>query len=336
MKFVENVTVGMECSPDASNIHERVTGLMLIPVTVLILVANCLVLAVTVPNKCFHTPTYAFISSLAVSDILVGIVSIVTIATEANEDSEDLCLLRIGLSIAATSASMWSLTFVAVDRYIGVKGALVYRSVMSKTKTFAGILWTWVVSLVVGFLPLMGWRTDQYNHYCSFMYVLTKFYILILFVVSGLVPLSIVSLIYTKLFHIARFHIKRMESIEKLLRANRDRGLFGFSSRSIRSIKTFGLVFGCIFVTWLPFIIVTLSQFFLMETNCLLQEIVGTYLLALGYSNSFLNPYIYVLGTKEFRMKVYKMYKRRWKVSVGGRFASTIQQNSSGVVSESN
>lgn len=305
------------CAHDADNIHERIKQLELIPLTILILITNILVLTCIIVNKKFHTPTYIFIASLDIADIFVGLVSIVTIATKANEESQRLCLARIGVTIVAISASVWSLLCVALDRYIAITRALLYKRIMTKRKTIIGITWSWLVSIATGFLPLIGWKesVDAYEQYCSFMYVLPKYYIVFVCIISALVPFVAMFVIYGKLFRKARFHIKQIQAIEKLQLGRRNSNLFGISTSTLRSVKTFAAILGCVVITWLPLIGTSLVQMFVFEDNCTLKEIIGTHLLVLGFSNSFLNPLIYALGCKDFRTKVMHLCRRRCKMS---------------------
>ncbi|XP_053404980.1 glucose-dependent insulinotropic receptor-like [Mercenaria mercenaria] len=332
MKMINNSTSydDMVCSQLPDNVNEKIKQKELIPLTILILSTNFLVLLFIIVNKRFHTPTYIFVASLGVADLFVGFVSIVTLATKANEKSQDMCLARIGFTVAAISASVWSLTCVALDRYIAVTRALLYKSIMTKRKTVTGIACSWLFSMVVGFLPLAGWKNDSYKFYCSFMYVLPKYYIVFLFSVSAVIPLTTMFIIYGILFKSARFHIKQIEIIEKLQSDKRNSRMFGISSRNLRSIKTFAAILGCVVITWLPFLIATTVQIIQTTGNCTLQEVIGTHLLVLGFSNSFLNPLIYALGTKDFRAKVGQVFKRRcYAINTSQVFPNDVEMSQS-------
>ncbi|KAH3809689.1 adenosine receptor A3-like [Dreissena polymorpha] len=280
---INDVTV---CTSNPENIHEQIKQKILIPLTILIIITNLLVFFSLVTNRRFYTPTYIFIGSLVISDLFVGLVSIVTVVTKANEQTQNQCLARIGVTVAAISASVWSLTCVAIDRYFAVTRALLYRSIMTKKRTSIGIAWSWMFSVMIGFLPIMGWKDDvkKYKQYCSFMFVLDKYYIVFIFVVSAIIPIGLMFILYGVLFKSSRFHIKQIETIERIQSDKRNSGMFGLSTRTLRSVKTFAAVLGCVIITWLPLIIATSVKF--AVNNCELQEIVGTHLLVLGFSNS--------------------------------------------------
>ena len=300
------------CVQTADNIHEHIKQIELIPCTVLILFTNFTVLMFIFANKNCRTPTYIFVASLGVADLFVGFVSIVTLATKANEHELDLCLVRIGVTIASLAASVLSLTCVALDRYVAITRALLYTSIMTKRKAIVGVIISWTFAFAIGFAPLIGWRKQgTYEQYCSFIYVLPSSYIITLFITSAFIPITVMFIIYVILFKNAQFHIKNIEAIEKIhaVSERNNSGLFGISTRTLRSIKTFAAVFGCLVVTWCPFLIATVIEISDPQSACILKDIVGTHLLVLGFSNSFLNPIIYALGTKDFRTKVKKMFQ---------------------------
>ena len=303
-----------DCIQTADNEHERIKQMELVPCTIFILVTNFTVLMFIFVNKRCHTPTYIFVASLGIADLFVGFVSIVTLATKANEHSLDLCLLRIGVTIAALSASTLSLTCVAIDRYFAITRALLYTSIVTRRKAVFGVVVSWIFAFLIGFAPLIGWRReDAYRQYCSFSYVLPNSYIITVFICCAFIPIIIMFVIYGILFKTAQFHIKQIEAIEKIHShpERNNSGLFGISSRNFRSIKTFAAVFGCLVLTWCPFLVATIIHMSSKTKNCVLKDVIGTHLLVLGFSNSFLNPIIYALGTKDFRNKVKHLCRGR-------------------------
>ena len=303
----------MTCVSKADNVHERIKEAILIPLTILIIGINVSILFLVVMDKRFHNPKVAFISTLGVADLLVGVVSVGTLLTRANEKNYDTCLIRIGFTISTCVASILSLMCIALERFIAITYSLNYKSVVSKNRVIGTITAVWVLSMVVGFLPLVGWRNEHYFQYCSYLYVLPPNYIISTTVVGAILPFSIMFVIYIKLYRNARFHIKRIEALENIMvveSTRRNMGILRLSSRSWRSLKTMIYVFGCVLVTWSPFFIATFVQITVGQDMCVLKDIVGTHLLVLGFSNSFLNPLIYVLRTKDFQEKVKERFER--------------------------
>lgn len=300
------------CDADPDNLHEKIKQVALIPLSVLIISCNFAVIIFMAVNKHFHSPTYFLIGCLGMADSFVGFVSIGTLITHARESTLDTCLIRIGFSIASCVASLMFLVCIAIDRYIAITQTLLYKQIVTETKVGAVTILVWTFSLCFGFLPLMGWKRDEYRHYCSFLYVLPDNYVILLFVVGAFIPFFVMLVIYIKLYKNTKIHIKRIEAIENLhLDTRNNNGPLGISLRTWKSLKTLTVIIGCVFLTWIPLIITSIVQITLGHKACFLKDIIGTHLLILGYSNSFLNPLIYAFRSKDFREKVKKKFCRK-------------------------
>ncbi|XP_021350417.1 5-hydroxytryptamine receptor 1A-like [Mizuhopecten yessoensis] len=240
-----------------------------------------------------------------------GVVSISTMLTQAKEETMDLCLVRIGFTIACCVSSIICLMCIAIERFVAITYSLTYRQIVTACRVSLVIFLSWLVALVVGFAPLIGWKIKTYHNYCSFLYVLPSDYIKFLFSSCVLLPILVTFTMYGLIYKYARRHIKRIEAIENLHLDRRNNRILRFSPRSMKSLKTLSAVFGCVLVTWLPFLLGTIVQVISGNTTCYLKDIVGTHLLLLGFTNSFLNPLIYAVGTKDFRDKVRDTFGRR-------------------------
>ncbi|XP_069103449.1 adenosine receptor A3-like [Argopecten irradians] len=308
---VLDVTQTNKCFPLPENVHEQTKQILLVPITILILGCNSGVLCMIAANKIFHTPAYLLIANLGLADLTVGVVSIGTMLTRAKEETLDLCLVRIGFTVACCVSSLICLMCIAVERFIAITYSLTYRTLVTACKVSVVILLSWLVSLLAGFAPLIGWKVKVYHNYCSFLYVLPSDYIIFLFSSCVLLPIIVTFTMYGLIYKYARRHIKRIEAIENLHLDRRNHRILRFSPRNFKSLKTLLAVFGCVIVTWLPFLITTITHVISGYTTCFLKDIVGTHLLLLGFTNSFLNPLIYALGTKDFRDKVRELFGRR-------------------------
>jgi hypothetical protein len=69
-------------------------------------------------------------SALGIADLCVGFVSIGTLVTQASEKTLELCLIRIGFTIAACIDSLLFLMLIAIDRYIAVFRGLRYIQIV--------------------------------------------------------------------------------------------------------------------------------------------------------------------------------------------------------------
>lgn len=185
---------------------------------------------------------------------------------------------------------------------------------MTRRKAVFLIMASWIIAYLIGFASLIGWRKEGiYRHYCSFIYVLPTSCIISLFICCLFIPLTIMFIIYGVLFKHAQLHIKWIEAMEKMhfILEQNNSGLFGISARNLRSIRTFAALFVCLCLTWLTYTIATIVQLSFEPKICILKDIIGTHLLVLVFANSFLNPLINALGTKDFRTKVNQLCRGR-------------------------
>lgn len=71
-----------------------------------------------------------------------------------------LCLLLDGpgfLFISMT-ASIFSLTAIAFEKYVAIFHPLRYPSLITRIRCILAILVIWSISILIGLLPLMGWN----------------------------------------------------------------------------------------------------------------------------------------------------------------------------------
>ena len=194
------------------NIHFRITYILLIPVTLLIFLFNIPVLISVALNKKLHIPTFYFVTSLGIADILVGITCLGKIAVP-DEKTYGLCLVRFFFLIMPTSASIFSIFWIAVDRYIAIESPLLYQQKMTAQKAIAVISGTWIYATIVG-LFVLWWNLGQEDERCSFLYVVHPGYVWFLFVASMVIPTTANIVIYGRIFLVTRKHIRKINAIE--------------------------------------------------------------------------------------------------------------------------
>ena len=107
----------------ADNVHETVRHYALMPLTPLILLTNIAVLLLAA-HRHSRRPDLLLIASLCCADIMVGGASIATLVTQARETTLSGCLVRVGLSLSAVQASIFTLMAVAFDRLLAIVYAL--------------------------------------------------------------------------------------------------------------------------------------------------------------------------------------------------------------------
>ncbi|NXS23208.1 CNR2 protein, partial [Mystacornis crossleyi] len=107
-------------------------------------------------------PSYLFIGSLALADILASIIFVCSfvnfhVFNEAGF-SKEVFLLQLGGVNTSFSASLSSLLLTALDRYISISRPSEYKLLMTRKRAWTALGVLWVTCATIAYLPLLGWN----------------------------------------------------------------------------------------------------------------------------------------------------------------------------------
>ena len=163
-------------------------------------------------------PTNYLIVSLAVSDLLVGLLSLpFRISQTVNGEvwPADLgtagCQFWIWIDMVCCGASILNLVGISFDRLLAVKWPLTYRENMTSKRASLIILFVWLYSLSVASLSFVKWRgkdTIKIDPQCS---IIAKVYITIVASAAFFFPLAFLVFNYTLVLKIAISHARQVQ-----------------------------------------------------------------------------------------------------------------------------
>ncbi|KAK2182405.1 hypothetical protein NP493_356g02063 [Ridgeia piscesae] len=267
---------------------------------VLSVLGNGLVLLVITRESQLQTFTNYFIASLAMADLLVGLLGIPCAIVSKYGLPADFygCLLTNTVIVILTQISIFGLLAVAVERFIAIKFPFIYHTHCTGPVAAAVIAFTWLSAILVGLVPMFGWHQPVMSlTKCAFVSVIDMNYMVYFnFFGCVLLPLLVMFLLYCFIFQVVFRQLKQINSLQVAMETvtTTRRQIF---MKELRAVKWFCAVIVFFAVCWLPLhvlntmLLVTGSTCF----SCFNPAII------LSHANSALNPIFYAFVNKKFK-----------------------------------
>ncbi|XP_076876917.1 trace amine-associated receptor 6-like [Brachyhypopomus gauderio] len=264
---------------------------------------NLLVIISISHFKQLHTPTNLLILSLAVADLLVGVVVMPVNIMQLKDSCWYLgkmtCTVVLVINFISMSASVCNMVLIAIDRYIAISDPLLYSTKVTECKMSLLIILGWSYSLLYVIMYfylndhlLQSQIVSRCHGEC--ILVLKSSVATVDLVISFLCPCSVILVLYSMIFTLARRQAKAVRSVLNAT-SNRHRAKVSKSSNS-KAAKTLGIVVGVYLSLWIP-----ASLCYLSFENITSMSLVWTVLSWLVCINSSVNPLIYAIFYPWFR-----------------------------------
>lgn len=264
----------------------------LVLLSVVTICGNMLVILSVICFKQLQSPTNYLILSLALADLLVGILvhplSMAFSLSSCIYHEELFCKIRASFDISLSSCSILHLCCISVDRYYAVCRPLTYESKITNSVVVVMILTSWVVSVLIGISILIGGLNNEQCEEQCFIDILLENTVGPVF--SFYLPVIIMLCIYLKIFLVAQRHVRSIRNTTALA---------DVSKMQSKATKTLAVVLGAFLLCWTPFFLcITFGPFTPLSIPVSVIETLNWLTLA----NSMLNPFIYAFFYSRFRV----------------------------------
>ncbi|XP_067289427.1 trace amine-associated receptor 13c-like [Pseudorasbora parva] len=262
---------------------------------------NLLVIISISHFKKLHTPTNLIILSLAVADMLMGLVmpiDAIRLIETCWYFGDTFCRLFIIILGLVFSASLSNLVLIAVDRYVAVCHPLLYPQKITTTRMLMSICLSWVgfstynATIVINNVYLdSSLRTDMCYGECSvmvgFAWIVTDLFMSFIF------PCILIITLYLRIFYVAHQQVKVINALMKGGKCVTE-GSVRRKSES-KAALTLGIIVTAYLICFIPYYICSISVISSTTIHVL------TWIL---YINSGLNPLIYALFYPWFKKTI--------------------------------
>ncbi|XP_061097650.1 trace amine-associated receptor 13c-like [Conger conger] len=271
---------------------------------ILTILGNLVVIISIALFKQLHTPTNILVMSLAVADLLLGVVVMPISMIRSVEGcwyfGDVFCLLHFSFDMFLTCVSIFHLIFIAIDRYQAVCNPLHYSTRITIPIAWLMSVFSWVIASIYCYSLLYSKANVRgLEEYVASIYCLGSCVILFNALWGALDTLIAFSLpcfammgLYAKIFLVAREHVRKIEEMNHKISVNEENKNKVSQRSEQKAAKTLGIVMSVFILCWMPFFVNSIIDPY---TNFATPAIVFDVFMWLGYFNSTLNPIIYAL-----------------------------------------
>ncbi|XP_037631618.1 trace amine-associated receptor 13c-like [Sebastes umbrosus] len=301
------------CVREQFSVGTKVALYLLFTLGMLVTILGNSVVIVSIGHfKQLHNPTNVLIVSLALVDLLVG-VTVMPFSTIRTIHGcwfygDDFCMLHSCFDMFLTTVSIFHLICIAVDRQQAICNPLHYSRNITMSVAWIMVCASWALAAVYSYgllyskanvagledyiasIDCLGSCNLLFNSLWGILDSIASFFF----------PCTVMVCLYTKIFVVAKEHVRKIGDMGKCSNDRVGGGLIKQSEH--KAAKTLGIVLGAFIFCWMPFFINSIIDVYIgFNTPVAIFEA----FVWLGYFNSTLNPIIYAFFYPWFKKCFY-------------------------------
>ena len=292
-----------------SNVLIVIEAAALILVDITALIGNALVFAVAYRDRRRHTITDLLIVALSLTDLLVALtvmpLSAGSLISGVWLYNRSVCLFQGFCVITFATASLNTLSVIAVNRYFCVVRPNDYRTVFSIKKTLGYIALVWLLACSFSISPLVFGREDYAFQpgkvLCVYPFEINIAYTVCLDIFFIGIPTTAICFCYWRVF-------KAVRGRNRVMTGNGDELTSRVHVQDANITKTLLVVLVGFALCWLPVLVMDTID---VATGALvLPRQLYLFYTFMVFLSSTINPFIYALVNKRFRREYWKILRR--------------------------
>ena len=220
---LHNDTKGNETLSLQDFVYSTALGVFLGLVSLLTVLMNLLVLYAVRREKSLHTVGNLYIASLSVADLIVGAtvmpLNLVYLLTDEWLLGRAVCQFWLIMDYVASTASIFNLFILCLDRYRSVRQPLKYLKYRTRGRACLMISGAWLLSMM-WIVPILGWRwftpvdlKPEDESKCDTDFRFVTWFKVITAIFNFYVPSILMLWFYTHIYLAVRQHLRERERI---------------------------------------------------------------------------------------------------------------------------
>lgn len=260
-------------------------------------IGNAVFLWVIYKSRTVRTFSNLLLSSLAVADLLVGLVIdpmwIARCVLTPRPYKHPFTITIDALWIQTSVTTTFSLCVVSLDRYIAIRFALLYNQLVTSKRCYTAVALVWIASFVFGLSRILVTNPDNLPRLWTSVTIITI-----------LLPMILIIFCYYRISVVAREQSKTIASQSVLLASE--------GVRNRKNAKTVGFVVTLFVISWFPSLVTSFVHLATSD-DCTKRtmRLVWLWVELIAFSSSGINPWLYSLRNRYFRQEMNRVFRIR-------------------------